>query len=559
MKIKTVKIHNFRSIKEQSFDLLDYSLLVGANDSGKSNIIDAIRVFYDDLKFNEEKDWPKFAIDDDEGWIEIQFLLSDDEFKNLKEEYKQEGNKEKFFIVRKYLKHQTKVQSGSSNVYGYEQGKISDNFFYGWKNVAKGKLGDILYIPAASQVADYTKLSGPSYLRNILDFICKKIISSSDSFNDLNKTFDEFTKKFKQEKTKEGLSLDGFEKDINDDIADRKVKINLSIRPLDVADITKNLIEPYIKDEVLGDYKLPIESFGEGLQRRLVYTLIKLSTKYEEKRSEKDNKEFFSNFLLILFEEPEAFLHSSQQELLNQSLKELSNGQNQQILISTHSVHFVSKNIDNLPSILKLYKQDGKTQVYQITEQELKQILVANKDLKRILGEKIEDRDLDLEAIRYSLWLDPDRCCAFFANFVLICEGASEKVLIGHLIDNKEINLPEKEVYILNALGKENIHRYMNLFKELGIKHSVLFDGDNNSSNQDRHQKINKFLQDNKNIYTVTIDYFENNLEIFLQIPEEKDRPDKKPLNVMWYYKSNKIKNGNITAFRNKIKKLLSS
>ena len=49
MKIKSLKIHNFRSIKEQSFDLTDYSLLVGANDSGKSNTIDAIRVFYDDL------------------------------------------------------------------------------------------------------------------------------------------------------------------------------------------------------------------------------------------------------------------------------------------------------------------------------------------------------------------------------------------------------------------------------------------------------------------------------------------------------------------------------
>jgi predicted ATP-dependent endonuclease of OLD family len=63
MKIKSLKIHNFRSIKEQSFDLTDYSLLVGANDSGKSNTIDAIRVFYDDLKFSEEKDWPKFTTD----------------------------------------------------------------------------------------------------------------------------------------------------------------------------------------------------------------------------------------------------------------------------------------------------------------------------------------------------------------------------------------------------------------------------------------------------------------------------------------------------------------
>ena len=556
MKIKTIKIHNFRSIAEQSFDLVNYSLLVGANDSGKSNIIDAIRVFYDDLKFNEDKDWPKFTTSDNESWIEIKFLLSDEEFNNLKEEYKQENNKEKFFIVRKYLKHPTKIQSGSSNIYGYEKGSLSDNFFYGWKNVAKGKLGDVLYIPAVSQIADYTKVSGPSYLRNILDFICKKIVSSGESFNNLNKTFNEFTKNFKQETTKEGLSLEGFEKDINDDIKDRKVKIGFDIRSLDVADITKNLIEPYIRDEVLGDHKLSIESFGEGLQRRLVYTLIKLSTKYKEKKSAKEKKEFFSNFLLILFEEPEAFLHSSQQEILNQSLKELSDEGNQQVLISTHSVHFVSKNIDNLPAILKLYKQDGRTQVYQIAEPELKQILKANKDLKRILGETIEDKDMDLEAIRYSLWLDPDRCCAFFADFVLICEGASEKILIDYLIKNKEIEPLNKEIYILNAMGKENIHRYMNLFKELGIKHSILFDGDKNSNNQSRHQAINKFLQNNKNEYTIAIDYFENNLECFLGIPEES-RGDKKPLNVMWHYENDKIQNNKISDFKEKIKKLL--
>jgi hypothetical protein len=45
------------------------------------------------------------------------------------------------------------------------------------ENVAKGKLGDIFYIPSVSQVVDYTKLSGPSYLRNILDFICEKILA----------------------------------------------------------------------------------------------------------------------------------------------------------------------------------------------------------------------------------------------------------------------------------------------------------------------------------------------------------------------------------------------
>jgi len=309
----------------------------------------------------------------------------------------------------------------------------------------------------------------------------------------------------------------------------------------------------------LDDPSLRIESFGEGLQRRLVYTLIKLSTKYKEKKIAEDKKEFFSNFLLILFEEPEAFLHSSQQEILNQSLRDLSNEESQQVLISTHSVHFVSRNIDNLPSILKLYKQNGETQVHQITDLALKTILAANGELKEILGQKTEEeeKDLNLEAIRYSLWLDSDRCCAFFANFVLICEGASEKVLIDYLIKNKELELSEKEVYILNALGKENIHRYMNLFKELGIKHSVLYDADDGT---EKHKKINNFLQKNKNDFTKKMDFFEKTLEDFLSIEKIED-PKKaylKPLNVMWHYQNRKIEAQKIQEFETKIFNLLS-
>jgi len=55
MKIKSVKIHNFRSIKDAEFGLNDYSVLVGANNSGKTNILTALRIFYEDgVKFNEK-------------------------------------------------------------------------------------------------------------------------------------------------------------------------------------------------------------------------------------------------------------------------------------------------------------------------------------------------------------------------------------------------------------------------------------------------------------------------------------------------------------------------
>lgn len=553
MKIKKVTIHNFRSIKDQGFDLLDYSLLVGANNSGKTNIIDALRIFYEKEKWDKD-DFSKFKTDDQESWIEVEFSLLDDEFTDLREEYKQEKN---ILKVRKYLKHPNRVKSNQSNIYGYEKGHLSDNLFYGAKNISEAKIGDIIYIPEVARVDEYTKLSGPSAFRDTLNFLVKKVIKNSQSFETLSKSFAEFNEKFKSEASNDGISIQNFIDDINKEIENWDVSFGVNINEIKPEDIIKNLVSHFLKDKHMEAQEMTIDSFGQGLQRHLIYTLIRLSTKYKEPPSKKEKKEFSPDFTLILFEEPEAFLHPSQQEILNQSLESLSKEGQQQVLISTHSTHFVSKNIDILPSILKLSKRNSATKVFQITNLELKNILIANKELKNILGEKNEDRDFDLEAIRYSLWLDPDRCCAFFADFVLICEGASEKILIDYLIKNKEIEPPNKEIYVLNAMGKENIHRYMNLFQELGVKHSVLYDADNNKG---KHKKINDFLEKNIKDFTNKIDSFENILEDFLGIEKIED-PSKgylKPLNVMWYYHNDKINAEKIEKFKIKIETLLS-
>lgn len=87
MQITTVTINNFRSLHDVSFDLRDYNLLVGANNSGKTNIIDALRAFYDNPKFSPNTDKPRGVQDDAESWIEIEFRLTDDEHESLKAEY----------------------------------------------------------------------------------------------------------------------------------------------------------------------------------------------------------------------------------------------------------------------------------------------------------------------------------------------------------------------------------------------------------------------------------------------------------------------------------------
>jgi DNA repair exonuclease SbcCD ATPase subunit len=46
MKIKSVRIRNFRSIKDQTVELEGYTCFVGANGSGKSNVLHALNVFF---------------------------------------------------------------------------------------------------------------------------------------------------------------------------------------------------------------------------------------------------------------------------------------------------------------------------------------------------------------------------------------------------------------------------------------------------------------------------------------------------------------------------------
>lgn len=60
MKLRQIVIHNFRSIIDADIEVHDYMLLVGANNAGKSTILNALRAFYDDAKWTAEVNRPGF-------------------------------------------------------------------------------------------------------------------------------------------------------------------------------------------------------------------------------------------------------------------------------------------------------------------------------------------------------------------------------------------------------------------------------------------------------------------------------------------------------------------
>lgn len=577
MKIVSVTIHNFRSIKDAQFNLEDYSVLIGANNQGKSNILRALRIFYEyeKTKFNELDDFPKFPTSDHESWIDVEYKLSKEEYENLKDEYRLPNNTLK---VRKYLLSEDRnlVRNNQSNIFGYTKNGLSETLFYGARNISQAKLGSALYIPDVMRTEDAFKTTGPSPFRNVLSFVMGKVIKKSEAYQTLQDSFREFNEKFSSESSKDGYSLQELEESINRELAEWNVKFHLEIKAIQSDEIIKDLVEHSLSDQEL-DQQIQIRNFGQGLQRYLIYTLIKISTQYVEKE-ESGKKEFNPDFTVILFEEPEAFLHPSQQEILNSTLYLLAKNSGQQVLTTTHSPTFVSKNIESISSLIRVEKREGSTKLYQISPSAKEELIKSNDGLYTFLQEKsiapeVPEEDkvalktllresdqtarYEQEAIRYLMWLDAERCCSFFSDNVCICEGQTEKRFIDYMIRNQwQDEFRTKKIYMLESGGKYHIHRFMNLFANLGITHSVLYDQDFQGNNKTAHKYINQFIINSKNSFTKKIDSFDQDIESFLELPDIAVPSDKKPLYLMWKYKRGEISEEKIDCLKEKIKGL---
>ncbi len=71
------------------------------------------------------------------------------------------------------------------------------------------------------------------------------------------------------------------------------------------------------------------------------------------------------------------------------------------------------------------------------------------------------------------------------------------------------------------------------------------------------HEIINEFITKNKNNFTIEIDFFDKDIESFLDI-KTPERKDKKPLNIMWNYFNQKISEDKIETLKSKIKNLVT-
>lgn len=509
MKLRRLRISNFRSILDADIEVHDYTMIVGANNAGKSNILAALRTFYEDIKHSGD-DLPKLVDGQiEESWVELSFSLSQEEWEGLADKYK-ENVTDRSLTVRRYFFSKEKFKSNQSNIYAIINGEPERDLFYGAKNVGTAKVGSVIYIPALTTPAEQMKTSGPSPLRDMLNLMLKRVISDSPAFKEVEGAFGKLNDEARGD---EGF-LSKISRPINAAIEQWEIRFDMGVNPISPEDITKNLVRHGFVDAMLGDAAFGIERYGHGFQRSFLYELIKLAPSFTEvKKSEK--KEFDPDFTLILFEEPEAFLHPAQQENMAYHLRRLGAGDAQQVIVTSHSPVFVGKVADDLCQLVRVRRVKGSSLIGQVTRDDLKTVLGKGlelkqwvetyvsdvsvpenqkKDAKDMLTHAATDDDAarQEERFRYQLWLDSERASMFFADRVLLVEGATERALFGWLLARDWHGLTRHRIAVVDVMGKYNFHRYIALLEAFGIPYGLMLDDDNDKQH---HKVVNEMLK----------------------------------------------------------------
>ena len=164
------------------------------------------------------------------------------------------------------------------------------------------------------------------------------------------------------------------------------------------------------------------------------------------------------SFRSILVEEPEAHLHPQLQMLLLKHLSDVASnqeGNEVQVIASSHSPILASQ--APIDAVVSVHEIDGKVSTVSVCS-----ITIDDKIKKKL-----------------QRYLDSTRAELFFARRILMVEGITEALLLPVLARIAGGNLKESSVTVLNADGI-NFNAFIPLFgvERLGVPVVILTDGD---------------------------------------------------------------------------------
>lgn len=197
-----------------------------------------------------------------------------------------------------------------------------------------------------------------------------------------------------------------------------------------------------------------IEELGTGQQQILALSFAHAYAKC-----------FLGQGLIFVVDEPEAHLHPlAQKWLAKQMFKMATDGL--QLVITTHSPHFIS--LDYLDGIYLVRKED-QTFVKHLTRESLTNFCLA-KGAYRATEESIVPY--------YTAHSTPHILSGFFANKIVLVEGRTEEMALPIYLNAVGLDTLRSGIGVIGVGGKGNLAKWWRLFSAYEIPTFVCFDND---------------------------------------------------------------------------------
>ena len=514
MKIREITISNWRSIQNVAMSLEDLMIFIGQNNHGKSNILTAALFFFgeiglDSLDFHRETT-DLFVevvfgdLDETDRRTFKKYVTSENTIRVRKVAAKGNGFSYHGYIeepqedwlkesqIATYSKREDAQQlplkdllptSGRITKDAFRQAQetyidthhdllefsyeLEEGPFLGAKNVAKGIFGDVYFVPSVKKAEDDLSAKGKSVFSSMYARVINAMSEANAEFRAareritslmhiLNKTKEDGT-----ENSARPPELESFENSLADELKDWTATIDVEITPPNLDDIFKVGATVWVDDGIRTD----IGRKGQGLQRALIFALVKTLAKLqqdektdegEENSEEVTTSRKASKSSYFVFEEPELYLHPQAQREMFDSLCELAEGRSQ-VLLCTHSSSFI--NLDRYRSICVVRKKtvEEGTTVFQCCDD----LLPAANDKK-------------LFNIAY--WINPDRGELFFARKVVLLEGPTDKTVLPHLAH--KLGVFRHDYTLIDCGSKDSMPSYIQVLNRFTIPYVVVYDLD---------------------------------------------------------------------------------
>ncbi len=509
MKIKTLTISNWRSIKELEIEFQDLMIFIGQNNHGKSNILSALLFFFgeikpQDLDFNhgaqelfvevvfgdldqsDKTTFKKYLTADESIRVrKIAYVGGNFEYhgyiENPVEDWLREANSSTLskrevaeslpfnpFLPPTGRLTKQDIVDAQAKYIEQNAGTIAFNFeleesnFLGLKSVAKGIFGDIYFIPAVKDATDdFTSKEASAFGKlysNIIELMSVNNTDWKDTKAKLSTLFGMLNRlnALGEDNPNRPIELVNFEKALSTELNAWGAEIDVEVIPPNIDDVFRANTQVWVNDGVRTD----IRRKGHGLQRALTFALIKvISDNLKAERANAAPEQIAARTVsastYFILEEPEIYLHPQAQRALFDSLISLSESKNQ-IIMCTHASALID--VERYKSICIVKKDSDAvgTQICQCTD-----------DI--FTGDSKKDFNL-------SYWINPDRSELFFAKRVLLVEGPTDKTLIPLLA--KHLGVFRFDHTLIDCGSKDNIPLYCQLLNKFKIPYIAIYDKD---------------------------------------------------------------------------------